>query len=35
MPAFDTFGRNFQHSVEHVAIAKQADVMMTRPQQPM
>ena len=27
----DTFDRNFQHSVEHVAIAKQADVMMIAP----
>ena len=26
-----TFGRIFQHSVEHVAIAKQADVMMIAP----
>lgn len=27
----DTFDRNFQHNVEHVAIAKQADVMMIAP----
>lgn len=27
----DTFDRNFQHSVEHVALAKQADVLMIAP----
>ena len=27
----DTFDRNFQHSVEHVALAKQADVMLVAP----
>lgn len=27
----DTFDRNFQHSVEHVALAKQADVVMVAP----
>ena len=27
----DTFDRNFQYSVEHVAIAKQADVVMIAP----
>lgn len=27
----DTFDRNFQHSVEHVALAKQADVVMIAP----
>lgn len=27
----DTFDRNFQHSVEHVALAKQTDVMLVAP----
>lgn len=27
----DTFDRNFQHSVEHVSLAKQTDVMMVAP----
>ena len=27
----DTFDRNFQHSVEHVALAKQADVVLVAP----
>lgn len=27
----DTFDRNFQHNVEHVALAKKADVFMTAP----
>ena len=27
----DTFDRNFQYSVEHVALAKKADVMMIAP----
>lgn len=27
----DTFDRNFQHSVEHVALAKQADVLLIAP----
>ena len=27
----DTFDRNFQYSVEHVALAKQADVVMVAP----
>ena len=27
----DTFDRNFQYSVEHVALAKQADVVMIAP----
>ncbi|MFQ9984883.1 MAG: flavoprotein, partial [Lachnospiraceae bacterium] len=27
----DTFDRNFQHSVEHVALAKQADALLVAP----
>ena len=27
----DTFDRNFQYSVEHVALAKQADVVLVAP----